>query len=172
MYLKVFSLALVFVCAAGSLFAQDNFESEYQEKEFKEVQNINNIKKHSLGESIARKLQLLREAYTYKEVSGINNAETVITEKSAIFTTTKKVIRYFEKNAKKGIMDKDIATMKAEEVIDVALNIRYQQTEELEAVLWKTKDAEELFNLYANRVNMDGYESKLNSPGGMVSSND
>ena len=161
MFNRVFSIAVVFVCAVGTLAAQDNFEFEYQEREYKEVQNPNLIKKHGLGDEIARKLVLLREAYTYQELDQITKAETTITEKGAIYNTTKKVIKYLAKNAKKGNIDGDIASLKAETVIDVALNIRYQETETFEALLWKTKDAAELFSVYADKVNMIGYESKL-----------
>lgn len=173
MVLRVFTLVFLLVSLAKLSLAQEKFEFDYQERELDEVVNPTFVKKSILGEDVANKMQLLREAYTYKEMNGITKTETTVIDKTSIFNTTKKVVKYFEKAAKKGSVDLTEATQKAETVIDIALNIRFQNTYYLEEALWKVKEPEAIYDYYTNKILLDGYVAKIESNhSGSLSSND
>ncbi len=154
MYLRVLSL-VAFVFLTGIAFGQKQFVFSYQQRELEEVENPTDVKKSILGDDIANKLQLMREMYTYQEFSGVTRTEVTIVEKSAIYNTTKKLVKHYEKAAKKGQIEQQDAVQRAESVVDIVLNIRYQNTQDLEAILWKTKDPEEIYDLYANNVSLE-----------------
>ncbi len=145
------------VMAGGLLFfallgyAQDKYTFYYQEEEMAEVMSTSEIKKHDFGDDIAYKFQLLDESYTYVEPSSPTNpVDKIVIEKMSIYNSVKKVDKYLRKSVKKSMMTKDEAISALDNVLNVALNIRYQDTVEFEEILWGTKKAEEVAAVFAN----------------------
>ncbi|MFY0686862.1 MAG: hypothetical protein JXQ90_06840 [Cyclobacteriaceae bacterium] len=146
--------ALLFIALTSSVTAQD-FTFNYNMKELDEVQQVNDIKKHFLGEEVATKLQLLKETYTYKEKDPISLSERTVVEKTAIYNSIKKLSKYYKKQLKTGTVTKEDATTQMVNALNIALNIRYQSTEELEDLLWDIKDPKQLTSLYTSQVKLD-----------------
>lgn len=150
------TLTLVLVGMFQLGFGQDVFSFAYTEEETVDVITEADIKGHYLGDDIAYKMQLLRESYTYVEpASATSPADKIIVEKQPIFFSIKKMDKFFKKSIKKGEMTREEAKAKLSYAIDVALNIRYQETDELEDLLWKVKDPSEIAKIYSDRVRLD-----------------
>ncbi len=136
-------------------YGQEIFSFQYQQEEMAEVETESNIKKHFLGDIIAYKMQLLRESYTYIEPpSATSPAEKIIVEKQPIFFSIKKLDKFLKKQVKSGTMSEEDAKNKLENALNVALNIRYQETDTFEDVLRKAKP-NDLIAIYSDRVKLE-----------------
>lgn len=136
--------------------AQTNYTFDYMEQEISEVVSLH-IKQHTLGEEIATQMQLMSESYTYKVTDAISGNETTSIEKSSILGSVNKINRYVKKAVKKGNMTREDGTQAMKTVLKIALNIRYQNTEEFEAELWEMSELTEMIDLYMKRVSMEEY---------------
>ena len=134
--------------------AQD-FVFSYNMKEMEDVQSQADIKKHFLGDEIALKMQLLKESYTFIVVDEINNTQRTSVEKPSIFYSVKKTEKYLKKALKKGQIDEEEAITQFDNVLNIALNIRYQDTKALEDLLWDIKDPNQIATLYESRVKLE-----------------
>ncbi len=149
--LATFILALVF--SVRSTSAQ-SYMFRYDGKEQEEVQETN-IKKHLLGEEIGLKMQLLKESYTYKEFNSISRSEMTITEKPSIYNSVKKVSKHLCKGVKKGTIEVKVAQKQLNHIITIALNIRYQDTQQLESELWSTKGIDLITRVFEDKIVMN-----------------
>lgn len=145
-------LLSVILCAAGLLGTAQEFVFNYNMKELDEVQQSTDIKDHFLGEDIAKKMQLLKESYTYKEVNEISQTEFTVVEKPSIYRSVNKMSKYLQKDVKKGRISKEKAYTQLDNVLNIAINIRYQDTEKLEKELWKIKEPENLKALFSDQI--------------------
>ncbi len=134
--------------------AQD-FTFQYNMEELNEVQNQNDVKDHFLGQDIAMKMQLLKESYTYKEVNEISNTENTVIEKPSIYNSVRKLSKHLKKSIKKGNISEPEAFNLLDNVLNIALNIRYQDTAALESELWKIKEPDELARLFTERIALE-----------------
>ncbi len=113
------------------------------------------LRAHPLGVDVAKKLELLRESYTWKEeASATVPRDRTIVEKPIIYYSMQKLNGHYKKVVKKGLMEEEEAKMALINAIDIALVIRYQQTAEFETKLRSYKKGEELAPLYAEKVKM------------------
>jgi len=146
--LIVFGLAIV-----GYAQEEDVYYFEERSNELAEVEVDEAIvKKHYLGEEIARKLQILKDTYTWKEYAGeLQQTDKTIVEKPAIYYSIKKLSTYYKKAIKKGLVDKDEATKRLGNFLDIVYYIRYQETVEFEDTLGSLKSPEDIEALY-NKV--------------------
>lgn len=127
----------------------------YDERELVEIQSTVALSKHPLGDEYAYKLQLLKETYTYEVPDEIHHTKQTIIEKPSIYFSVKKANKHLTKSVKKGRIEEEEATKKLTEILDKALNIRYQDTEQLEAKLWKVKDPEAITALYTEEISLN-----------------
>ena len=149
-------IALIFLFALVNYAgAQDKFTFRYTQEELIDVQNPYDVGTHYLGDEIAKKFQLLRESYTSIHVDEIAQRENTIVEKSSIYYSCKKISKYLTKAVKKGEMSMDQAQQQMDHVLTVALNIRYQETKEVEDLLWDTKDPLQALALYKEKIKLD-----------------
>ncbi len=149
------TLLLIFGFTA---FAQETFTFDYIEGRLDESEIVEeDVRKHYLGEDIARKLILANNSYVfYEEVSTKNPLPTRQVDKYAIYTSMKKLNSYYKKAIKGGTYTKDEAHLRFKKVLDIVLCIRYQNTIDLEAALIKIKDPVALDDFFANRIILDG----------------
>lgn len=147
--MKKLLIIVVLMVAAISVKAQQEFTFMYQQEEMAEVESQSDIKKHDFGEDIAYKFQLLKERYTYVEPgSATSPSDKIIIEKQPIFFAIKKLDKHLRKGVKKGGLSKEDATAELENALNIAINIRYQDTQELEDLLWDTKDPEGISTIF------------------------
>lgn len=149
------TLTLGFILTLVSLgcYAQDSYYFEYQEKEQTEL-NFPSTKRHFLGDEIARKMQLLKQSYTYQTETMMTNVLNTSIEKPSIYYSVSKINKYLKKEVKKGGISENDAKSIMENVLNIALNIRYQDTQDFEKELWDIKDPSEITDLYSNRVEL------------------
>ena len=125
--------------APMAFVSAQKYQFEYQEKEQQEIESTI-FKKHYLGEEIAIKMQLMKEEYTYQIKDEIALTESTEIEKASIYKSVNKVSKYLKKGIKKGEISEAEAKETLAKILDVAINIRYQETAELEEELWSLKD--------------------------------
>lgn len=154
--LSLFMVSYGFVGLGQDL--QASFTFRYIQQELKEMETSPElVDDHELGFDIAKKLQLLRETYTYEEPpTATNPTPRTVVEKPAIYYSVKKIDKHFKKAIKKGEITEDEARKQLDNILNIALNIRYQETAKFEEVLWDLKrEEEEIVKLYANRVTLE-----------------
>ncbi len=152
--MKKILLTLLIVCGlaiVGYAQEEDVYYFEERASELAEVEVDEAIvKKHFLGEDIANKMQILKDTYTWKEYAGeLQTTDKTIVEKPAIYYSIKKLSSYYKKAIKKGMVDREEATKRLSNFIDIVYYIRYQETEAFENTLGRLKkveDIEALFN--------------------------
>jgi polyhydroxyalkanoate synthesis regulator phasin len=144
-----------FVAFSFASQGQETFTFRYLMEEMDEIQDINELKKHQLGDEIARKFLLLKESYTYKDWNELQRTESTIIEKPSIYNSCKKVSKHLVKSVKKGEISEDEARDQMNKVLDIALNIRYQETEKMEDLLWDLKKPDQLITFYSEKVKLE-----------------
>ena len=117
--------------------------------------DVTYLRAHPFGVDVAKKLELLRESYTWKEeASATVPRDRTIVEKPVIYYAMQKLNGHYKKIVKKGAMDEEEAKMALINAIDIALVIRYQQTAQFETTLRNYKKGEELAPVFAEKVKM------------------
>lgn len=156
MKLIITSFLLFFLGVAA--IAQETFTFDYIEGRLDESEVVEEeVRKHYLGNVVARKMILVNQSYVfYEEVSTKNPLPTRQVDKYAIYTSVKKLSSYYKKSVKAGIYSKDEAQLRFKKVLDIALCVRYQNTTDMEAVLLKTKDPVVLDDFFASKIILDG----------------
>jgi hypothetical protein len=153
--IKLLVTVLLVIGISGVSNAQKVFTFRYNQEELNEPES-EAIRKHFLGEDIAYKMQLFKESYTYIEpASATSPADKIIVEKQPIFFSIKKMEKYLKKSVRKGYITEEEAVKILDTALNVALNIRYQDTKEFEDLLYSIKEEEEIVALYTNRVKLD-----------------
>ena len=148
---KLTSMLMILLFAVPVTFiSAQKYEFEYQFKEQEDP--LGSVDKHFLGNQIATKMSLLKENYTYTVQSEISQASSTEVEKPAIYNSVYKVNKYVKKSMKKGLMTEEQAKTTMDKVLDVAINIRYQETDELEQELWKAKDPVVIASLFQEEI--------------------
>ncbi len=111
---------------------------------------------HYLGVDIAKKLELLKSTYTWKE-EGTPNSPTskTIVEKPAIYYSVKKLDKYYKKAIKKGEISEEEARDAFTKALDIALFIRYQETDAFESTLRTLKEESDIALLYTKKVKLE-----------------
>ncbi len=149
-----FLMTIMFALTIVAVNAQD-FTFEYAMKELEEVQSSDEVKTHFLGNEVAMKMQLLAESYTYKVEDEITGTAKITVEKPSIYNSVKKTERYLKKGLKKGNITQEEAKLQFDTILNIALNIRYQDTQQLEEVLWDIKDPDQIASLYTSKVKLE-----------------
>jgi hypothetical protein len=114
------------------------------------------IGSHFLGKEIARKMYLLDKTYTYEDkVAPGNPATTTSIRKPLIYNSVKKIEAYFRKSIRKRQVSEEVATEQFNKVVDVALNIFFQNTDALENQLKTTDKTSDLLELFTQRIHLN-----------------
>ena len=149
-----YTLSLFFVLTGIICYGQQ-FTFRYTREELVDVQHEIDIKPHFLGEGIAVKMQLLRESYTYRQRNKITLQERNVVEKPSIYYSVKKMNNYLKKEIRRGNLSRKEANEQLNNALNIALNIRYQETEKLEELLWKIKDPDKIAIFYSQNVKLE-----------------
>jgi hypothetical protein len=112
--------------------------------------DIGTLSSHPLGETIARKLFMLQDLYTYVEpATPTSPSEKTIVLKPYIYNPVLKLNRYFKKQVKNGIITRDDAIKDLNYCLDVAISVVADQTDSLEADLRKAADLTEMIRIFS-----------------------
>jgi hypothetical protein len=108
------------------------------------------IEPHFLGDEIAGKWTLVNEMYLRKgEVSVGFSTSYVETVKPSVFNAVCKMNNYYKKTVNKGMVDKEDARKQFSQILDCALAaFQYDETENFESALKKTKEPEQIIQLF------------------------
>jgi len=113
------------------------------------------IGSHFLGDDIAKKMYLLDKTYTYEtKIAPGNPAVTTSIRKPAIYNSVIKIESYLKKSIRKKEITEALAAEQFNKVVDVALNVFFQDTEALENQLKSTDKASDLLELYNHRIHI------------------
>lgn len=111
------------------------------------------VEEHYLGQEIALKFYLLKDAYTtIQPATPTSPTEKTIVSKPTIYYAAKKISRLYKKEVKKGIISEADAKSNLNKVLDVSLSIFHEETEEFESVLKSAKSSEEIYNVFSQVV--------------------
>ncbi len=108
---------------------------------------------HYLGQEFTQKFYALKEKYVYKPQASFNSPNPAsITEKPSIYNSLKKLDRYYKKQLKKGSLKEEEVKAALSKALAVGYSVRYADTEDLEKILWKTKDVAEIEKIFTKRI--------------------
>jgi hypothetical protein len=127
----------------------------YAYKESSQKYNAQVMDEHFLGDSIARKMYLFNTTYTVKTPisPGSPTMKTSI-RKPLIYASVRKIERQLKKDIKNNVIKKEAATNSYSKVLDIAINIVNDETEEFEKEIENLNSPELLLQLYTNRVTL------------------
>lgn len=151
-----FLFVLLFVTISISVQAQE-FVFDYSEMELEEVENDLPASGHPFGPEFTTMMQLLREKYTYEEKNTIQQTTSTVVEKPSIYYSARKASKHLVKAVKKGRMSEEEGKNELRDVLVKVLNIRYQNTTDLEERLNKLKDPETITALYSKDIKLEMY---------------
>jgi hypothetical protein len=108
-----------------------------------------NIRRHALGEDVAKRVHLFEKTYTYvsEAVPGSFSGKLVI-QKPAIYSSMMKLDKYFTRLEKKGTVSQEEAVKSYSHFLEVALILYYANTAEFEEELKRAPDDEALADLF------------------------
>jgi hypothetical protein len=111
------------------------------------------VEEHYLGQDIALKFYLLKDAYTtIQPATPTSPTEKTIVSKPTIYYAAKKISRLYKKEVKKGIIAEDVAKSNLSKVLDVSLSIYHEETDEFESVLKGAKTSDEIYKVFSQVV--------------------
>lgn len=158
MKVRTFYWALILLvhslCVAQAQDAEGVYFFDYMDHRLEDPEiDENYLKDHPLGKDVALRVEALRQYYTYKiEGSATAPQDRTIVEKPILYYAIQKLNAYYKKQASKGGMNDGKAAEKLVYAIDVAMLVRYQQTEELEQELRKLKNGDQLAKFFQEKV--------------------
>ncbi|MEM6361143.1 MAG: hypothetical protein AAF149_23585 [Bacteroidota bacterium] len=147
-------LVMISIFAYNLSFAQEQNSFKFRDKSDEMTTEVPEyVSKHYLGNPFTEKFYVLKEQYVWKplESSGTPNPVPV-TEKPSIYNSLKKLDRYYKKQLKKGNLSEDEVRENLEKALAVCYSVRHQETKDLEKVLWKTKDINEIEKIFTEQI--------------------
>tara|TARA_B100001996_G_scaffold311418_1_gene253342 strand:+ start:83 stop:562 length:480 start_codon:yes stop_codon:yes gene_type:complete len=115
------------------------------------------IKSHFLGDEVARKVKLIDLAYKWEDPPTPTRSTTLVKiEKQPIYFAIKKVIspRFYKGKIKSKSITKEDAITEIMELLDIAIMIRYQETEELESILRGIENGDQVLDIFKNQIEL------------------
>ena len=156
--MKKFVLLLIGLFAISFGYSQkmefDFLASSLDETILKDYQYI---KPHFLGNQVARKIKLIDLAYKWEDPpTAMRSTPLIKIEKQPIYFALRKVIspRFYKNKIKAKSMTKDEAIEQIIQVLDVALMIRYQDTETLESMLRGIDNGDNVVEIFREKIDL------------------
>lgn len=140
----------------GSSSGKDSelsFSVNFARKEMKkELEDINTalIRRHRLGEEIAKRLHLFEKLYTHESKSPGAFSSRQIIEKPVIYNSINKIEKYFKKQVRKDQIAKTNAAGDFKSILEKALLLYYEDTKELESILSNRESIEKQITVFNN----------------------
>ena len=132
----------------------DFLSSSLDESVLKDIQYI---KPHFLGNKVARKVKLIDLAYKWEDPpTAMRNTPLIKIEKQPIYFALRKVIspRFYKNKIKSQNLSKEEAIDEIIEILDIALMIRYQDTNELEGMLRGVDNGDNVIEIFKNNIEL------------------
>ena len=139
---------------SNSLLAQFIFDFQSSSLSEEILDNEFYIKEHLLGNDVAKKVKMLDLSYKWIDPpSSIRIYSKVQIEKKIIYFSVKKIIspKYYKEKLKIGDINIEDAREEIITIINIALMIRYQDTDELEAYL-RRKETSEIRDIFLKKI--------------------
>jgi len=139
-----------------NVYSQNKIEFDYSASALDEsvLEEESYIKSHYLGNEIARKVKLLDLAYKWIDPPTPTRISSVIKiEKQPIYFALQKIIsaKFYKKKIREEGLSKEDAIKELGNIIDIALMIRYQETDELEKLL-RSANALNVVEIFNNKI--------------------
>ncbi|PDH42565.1 MAG: hypothetical protein CND83_00935 [Rhodothermaeota bacterium MED-G19] len=115
------------------------------------------IKSHFLGNEVARKVKLLDLTYKWEDPPTPTRSTTLVKiEKQPIYFAIRKVInpKFYKNKIKTKSMSKDEAKSEMMEILDIAIMLRYQETDELESILRGIENGDQVLEVFKNQIEL------------------
>ena len=96
-------------------------------------------------------------AYKWEDPPTPTRSTTLVKiEKQPIYFALKKVIspRFYKSKIKSKNITKDDAKSEIIEILDIAIMIRYQETEELESILRGIENGDQVLDIFKNQIEL------------------
>ena len=109
------------------------------------------VQNHALGEAAAKRLYLFENTYTYysEPAPGAFSGKKVI-DKPVIYHSIYKIDKHLRKKVRKEVIAKTSGADKLNYYLELALMLRYEETDVLENDLKKSRNAEEMMEILGN----------------------
>tara|TARA_B100001996_G_C18640455_1_gene585436 strand:+ start:494 stop:973 length:480 start_codon:yes stop_codon:yes gene_type:complete len=154
-------LLLIFLLTSLKVFSQEKIEFDFSPSALDEapLEQEAYIKNHYLGTKIARKVKLIDLAYKWIDPPTPTRISAVVKiEKQPIYFALKKIItpKFYKNKIKNEGLSKEDAIDELSNILDIALMIRYQETEQLEKLL-RAANADGVIDIFSNQINIKYY---------------
>tara|TARA_X000001036_G_scaffold439812_1_gene492450 strand:- start:1167 stop:1646 length:480 start_codon:yes stop_codon:yes gene_type:complete len=154
-------LLLFYLLIGFNAFSQEKIEFDFSPSALDEARLEEEafIKNHYLGLKIARKVKLVDLAYKWIDPPTPTRISAVVKiEKQPIYFALKKLItpKFYKNKIKNEGLSKEDAVNELSNILDIALMIRYQETEKLEKLL-RSANAEGVLDIFNNQINIKSY---------------
>ena len=150
----VFTMFIISFSGISQKFEFDFLSSSLDETILKDHQYI---KSHFLGTEVAKKVKLVDLAYKWEDPPTPTRSTPLIKiEKQPIYFAVKKVItpKYYKKKIKEQLITKAQAIEQINEILDIALMIRYQDTDEFENLLRVLESGDDVVDVFKNQIEL------------------
>ena len=153
--MKKVLLLVIGAFACGVSFSQGTFS--FRDRSDEMVMEVPEYASdHYLGETFTQKFYALKEKYVWKPLATPTTPNPAsVTEKPSIYNSLKKLDRHYKKQLKKGNASEDEIRENLAKAVAVCYSVRYEQTDELEKILWKTKDVSEIEKIFTEKVTLN-----------------
>tara|TARA_Y100000768_G_scaffold12502_1_gene8806 strand:+ start:1861 stop:2340 length:480 start_codon:yes stop_codon:yes gene_type:complete len=156
--MKKIILVVVLAFLSQTSFSQ-KFEFDYLSSSLDEsiLKDYQYIKSHFLGDKVARKVKLVDLAYKWEDPPTATRSTPLIKiEKQPIYFALKKVIspRFYKGKIKTKSITKEEAVNQILEILDIALMIRYQETDEFESILRGLDNGDQVVDIFKNQIEL------------------
>jgi len=109
------------------------------------------IPRDPFGDDMAKMMVILKNNYTFVEPpTPTKPTPTTVVEKPTIYFAIKRAHKLYKKMVKKDQVSEDEAIQNLTELIQKAVNVRYQKTESLEEALRGAKKLDEIESIFSN----------------------
>lgn len=145
---RIIIFTLVSLLSYALLPAQEKvqftFRSHLNDEEYKKPYD-QSMGSSILGTEVARKMYIVRNTFTYvEEPTPTSPTPKTIIRKPRIYNSVKKLVSYYEKMAKKGLMPVEQAAANAILVLDKAYSAFYGNSDNFEQFLKSAKKPEQI----------------------------
>ncbi|MBN1791739.1 MAG: hypothetical protein JW830_14660 [Bacteroidales bacterium] len=121
-------------------------------EELKKV-NESDIRRHMLGDEVAKRLFLIDKIYTYKSSPspGSFSGRTIV-EKPVIYSSLNKLEKQISRQVQNGQLTKETGTFMLTRYLSIALELFYEDTMNFEKALKKAVSANEMVDIFESVV--------------------
>lgn len=152
--MKSILLSLCLFSLSSIAYSQEEEQFKFSDKSDEmKVDLPDYVSDHYLGRPFTEKFYALREKYVWKpSATATTPNPALVTEKPAIYNSLRKLDKYYKKGLNKGLLSKEDIEKNLAKAVAVCYSVRYQETESLEKVLWKTKDVAEIEKISTEKI--------------------